>query len=135
MDKHERLKKVKISVLEVTFNQERAEKYAPPGYGLCELHSVGQVFYSNGWEKPIDFCDNAWNCMRDYVLAISQGAGYIYGYGGFTNQPGMVIVSCNDGIRPVIFKVEKTDMVADTWNEDLSIVKTLHHDPNNTSTK
>ena len=73
--------------------------------------------------------------MRDYVLAISQGAGYIYGDGGFTNREGMVIVSCNDGIRPVIFKVEKTAMDADTWNEDLQTIKKQHMDPENTSTK
>ncbi len=133
--KGETLKKVKISVIDVTYNRERAALYAPEGYGLCELHAVGQVFYSNGWQKPSGLCDNAWNCMRDYVLAISQGAGYIYGDGGFTNQEGMVIVSCNDGIRPVIFKVEKTDLVADTWNEDLDTIRDGHMDPNDTSTK
>lgn len=73
--------------------------------------------------------------MRDYVLAILQGAGYIYGDGGFTIKEGMVIVSCNDGIRPVIFKVEKTDMIADTWNEDLETIRDQHKDPDNTSTK
>ncbi|MDO4557219.1 MAG: TIGR04076 family protein [Lachnospiraceae bacterium] len=133
--KGETLKKVKISVIEVTFSEERAKRYAPEGYGKCELHDVGQVFYSNGWQKPSGLCDNAWNCMRDYVLAISQGAGFIYGDGGFTNQEGMVIVACNDGIRPVIFKVESTDMESDTFNEDLTTVKSLHKDPSNTSTK
>lgn len=73
--------------------------------------------------------------MRDYVLAISQGAGYIYGDGWFTNREGMVIVSCLHGIRPVIFKVEKTDMIADTWNEDLETVRDQHKDPDDTSTK
>lgn len=133
--KGETLKKVKISVIEVTFSKERARLYAPEGYGECELHDVGQVFYSNGWQKPTGLCDNAWNCMRDYVLAISQGAGYIYGDGGFTNREGMVIVACNDGIRPVIFKVESTDMVSDTFNEDLTIIKSMYKDYNNTSTK
>lgn len=133
--KGEKLKKVKISVINVTYNEELAVLYAPKGYGLCELHAVGQVFYSNGWQKPSGLCDNAWNCMRDYVLAIAQGAGYIYGDGGFTNQEGMVIVSCNDGIRPVIFKVERTDLVADTWNEDLDTIRSQHMDENNTSTK
>jgi len=32
--KGEKLRKVKISVIEVTFNKERAEKYAPEGYGF-----------------------------------------------------------------------------------------------------
>lgn len=122
-------------MIDVTYNEERAAKYAPEEYGFCPLHQVGQIFYSNGWEIPSGLCDNAWSCMKDYVLAISQGAGYIYGKGGFTNRKGMVIVSCNDGIRPVIFKVEKTDMTADTWNEDLATAKSKHMDPDDTSTK
>lgn len=127
--------KVKITVIDVTFDEERAALYGPPEYGPCKLHSEGQVFYSNGWEKPTGLCDNAWACMRDFVLAIAHGAGYIYGKGGFTNKPGMVITACNDGIRPVIFKVEATDMKAPTWNEDLSVMREMHHDPNDTSTK
>lgn len=65
-------------MIDVTYNEERAAKYAPEEYGICPLHQVGQIFYSNGWEIPSGLCDNAWSCMKDYVLAISQGAGYIY---------------------------------------------------------
>ncbi len=133
--KGETMHKVKITVLEVTFSKERAAKYATKGYGPCELHEAGQVFYSNGWQKPSGLCDNAWNCMRDYVLAIAQGAGFIYGDGAWMNREGMVVVSCNDGLRPVIFKVERTDLPSDTFNEDLATCKSLHHDPENTSTR
>lgn len=133
--KNEKLKKVKITVLSVNFNEKLAEEYAADGYGLCELHSPGQVFYSNGWQKPSGLCDNAWGCMKDFVLAISQGAGFIYGDGGWCNQEGLVITSCNDGIRPVIFKVESTTMESDTFNEDLKTIRKQHLDPNNTSTK
>lgn len=131
----ETLKKVRIEVIKMLFDEELAKEYATEGYGPCELHEVGQVFYSNGWEKPSGLCDNAWTCMKDYVLAISQGAGFIYGDGGWCNKPGMCIPSCNDGIRNVIYKIEATDMVSDTFNEDLDTCKQMHMDPNDTSTK
>ncbi len=41
----------------------------------------------------------------------------------FYKSGSMVIVACSDGIRPVIFKVERTDMPSDTFNEDLEICR------------
>lgn len=35
--------------------------------------------------------------------------GEIY-YGDWIKKPGVAIVSCNDGLRPVIFKLEATDI-------------------------
>lgn len=35
--------------------------------------------------------------------------GEIY-YGDWIKKPGVAIVSCNDGLRPVIFKLEVTDI-------------------------
>lgn len=55
--KGEKLRRIKISVIEVTFDKEWTRKYAPEGYGLGELYSVGQVLYSNGWQKPTGLCD------------------------------------------------------------------------------
>ena len=30
-------------------------------------------------------------------------------YGDWVKEPGVAICSCNDGIRPVIFKIERED--------------------------
>ena len=60
-----------------------------------------------------EMCDYAWACMRDFVLAIAQGAGYILGEGNWLKEKDMAIVTCNDGIKPVVFKVERTDTDAD----------------------
>lgn len=73
--------------------------------------------------------------MRGYVLAISQGAGFIYGDGVLTNREGTVVVSLNDGIRPAIFKVEGIDVIAGTWNEGPKAIRDQHKDPESTSTK
>ena len=114
MDK-QKLKRVKITVVKVTFNKDLAEEYAVPDYPPCLIHKVGQVFYSNGWQKPADFCDYAWNSMRDMVLCVAQKGGYILGEGNWLKQSDMAIVSCCDGIKPVIFKIEATDEDADIF--------------------
>lgn len=114
--------KVKITVLETKFFKDLADEYAVDGYGLCELHKPGQVFYSNGWQKPTGLCDNAWRCMFDYVLAIAQHAGHIYGDGSWFRKENFAIVTCNDGVRPVVFKLEGTDEPADVFNDDLEKV-------------
>ena len=133
MDK-QTLRKVKITVVKTTFNQDLAETYAVPGYPPCLLHAEGQVFSSNGWQKPSGLCDYAWACMREFVLAVAQGCGHILGEGNWLKERDMAIVSCNDGIKPVIFKVEATDLVADVINGDISRAHEQHRDPENTST-
>ena len=47
--------------------------------------------------------------MYQYVFAISHGAEKFY-YEDWIEKEGVAICSCNDGIRPVIFKIEKTDI-------------------------
>ena len=73
------MKKVRITILKTTFQQELAEEYGIDGLTVCPLMEEGQVFYAD-YAKPDGFCD------------------------------GVAIVSCNDGLRPVIMKLEATDI-------------------------
>ena len=36
------------------------------------------------------------------------GDGSLFYYGDWIRKPGVAICSCNDGLRPVIFKLETT---------------------------
>lgn len=46
----------------------------------------------------------------DVELAKEYGAGNnVFYYGDWIKKPGVAICSCNDGLRPVIFKLETTD--------------------------
>ena len=108
-------KKVKITVLKVSFNEELAKEYAVEGYPPCLIHKEGQVMYSNGWQKPKEMCDYAWAAMRDFVLSIAQGGGHILGKGNWLKEKDMAIVTCNDGIKPVTFKVERTNENAEVF--------------------
>ena len=84
------MKKVKITVLKTTLDQELAKEYGVEGLGPCPMMQEGQVFYAD-YAKPQGLCDEAWKAIYQYVFALAHGAG------------------CNDGLRPVIFKLETTE--------------------------
>lgn len=109
------MKKCKITVLETTFNKGLADKYAGEGLTPCTYNTPGMVFYSNGWQKPKGLCDNAWKSMLEYVMTLSHGGENFYN--GWMKNKKSAIVSCNDGFRPVIFKIEATDEDAEIFEE------------------
>ena len=103
------MKKVKITVLKTTLDKELAEEYGAKGLTACPMMNAGQEFYAD-YAKPDGFCDEAWKAIYQYVFAMSHGAGNdLFYYGDWIRTPGVAICSCNDGLRPVIFKLEKTD--------------------------
>lgn len=74
------------------------------------MMSKGQVFFAD-YAKPQRFCVEVWKAIYQYVFALAHGAGdEPFYYGDWIIVPGAAICSCNDGIRPVIFKLEKTDI-------------------------
>ena len=55
-------------------------------------------------------CDEAWKAIYQYAFALAHGADKeLFYYGDWIKKPGVAICSCNDGLRPVIFKLEATD--------------------------
>lgn len=103
----------KITVLKTTLDRELAEEYGAEGLGTCPMHEKGQVYYAD-YAKPEGFCDEAWKAIYQYVFALSHGAsGGLFYYGDWIRKPGVAICSCNDGLRPVIFKIEATDQKAE----------------------
>ena len=108
------MKKVKITVLKTEFYPELAERYLTEGReaGPCPFQNVGDVFYyEGGAEKPEGLCQSAWDTMSPFVLALSHGGqGF---YGGWMKDPRSVMLSCNDGFRPVSFLVEALEEDAD----------------------
>ena len=103
------MKKVRITILKTTFQQELAEEYGMDGLTVCPLMEEGQVFYAD-YAKPDGFCDEAWKAIYQYVFALAHGADEIWYFGDWIKKPGVAIVSCNDVLRPVIMKLEATDI-------------------------
>ena len=102
-------KKCKITVLKTTFDKELVKEYGAEGLTPCPMMKEGQVFYGD-YAKPENFCDEAWKAIYQYVFALSHGAGEdVFYFGDWNRKPGVAICSCNDGLRPVIFKIERID--------------------------
>lgn len=107
------MNKVKITVLKTTLDKELAAQYGVPGLQACPMLKKGQVFYAD-YAKPDEFCDEAWKAMYQYVFALAHGTGTnLFYYGDWIREPGVAICSCNDGLRPVIFKLEATEQTSE----------------------
>lgn len=53
------------------------------------------------------FCGEAWDAISRYVYTALQGGSIMHQW---TNDDRMMIACCNDGTRPVIFKIERIDI-------------------------
>lgn len=103
--------KVKITVLRRECYKDLQEQYlSDPKSGPCTLFHDGQEFLveGNDFFKLMhgNFCAEAWDCISRYVYAALQGGSIMRGW---TNDERMMIACCNDGTRPVIFKIERID--------------------------
>jgi uncharacterized repeat protein (TIGR04076 family) len=105
------MNKCKITVLKRNFFKELADEFGVEGLSACPMLKEGQVFYAD-YACPEGFCNEAWKAIYQYIFALAHGTGKnggLFYYGDWIRKPGVAICSCNDGIRPVIFKVEQTD--------------------------
>jgi len=100
------VKKCRITVLRREFYADLAAEYihVPPGgeYGLCPLMQEGDTFLTGGpfgCGKPEGFCDMAWQAICLQATSLATG-GLAFGLDEVS------IGCCNDGVRPVIFKLE-----------------------------
>lgn len=109
------MSKVKITVIKKECYVDLQEKYlANPKSGPCPFFEVGQEFIlerGNGKDdffRMMDgkFCSEAWDCISRYIYTGLQGGSIMEGW---TNDNKMMIACCNDGTRPVIFKIERLD--------------------------
>ncbi len=109
------MNKCKITVLKKTFDRELAEEYGVEGLTACPMLGEGDVFFAD-YACPQGFCDEAWKAVYQYVFSLAHGLGKdgaLFYYGDWIRKPGVAICSCNDGLRPVIFKIERMDDEAD----------------------
>lgn len=71
----------------------------------CPVFEVGQEFVvSEDGEMPKGFCHWAWNDLYKVVTALRYGVNWDSG----TKAKGAATIHCcTDGLRPVIFKLER----------------------------
>lgn len=100
------MKKIKITAVKQTIYHDLIEQYENPIEHACTIQ-VGQTFVADGWQKPDDLCDSAWESMLAFVMTLAHGGGDLYD--GWMKNPHSVMISCNDGFRPVSFYIEVID--------------------------
>ena len=104
------MKKVKITVMRVACYKDLMEKYENPIEHACYMKE-GQVFITNGTQKPKYFCDSAWETIYPFLEVLANGGGNFYD--GWMKNEHSAMISCNDGFRPVSFLLETMDEEAD----------------------
>lgn len=98
--------KVKITVLKrfspsEVFETSPATHVGP--FGACELFKDGQEFVVDEDAKmPEGFCTSAWHTIYCNVRTLAFG-GDLPWY----KEKGIAINCCTDGLRPVVFKLER----------------------------
>lgn len=106
----------KITVLETKVFSDYQEKYlANPKSGPCPCFKAGDIFILKRTPERDDFyhlmdgkfCGEAWDAISRYVYTALQGGSIMHDW---TNDDRMMIACCNDGTRPVIFKIERIDI-------------------------
>ena len=106
----------RITVLETKCFPELQEQYlADPKSGPCPFFKPGDTFLLKRTPQQDDFyhlmngkfCGEAWDAISRYVYTALQGGSIMKGW---TNDDRMMIACCNDGTRPVIFKIERIDI-------------------------
>jgi len=100
------MKKVKITVMRQTVYRDLMEMYENPIEHACDM-KIGQVFVSDGLQKPEGLCEGAWENMSKFVMALSHGAEEFYD--GWMKDKRSAMISCNDGFRPVSFLLETAE--------------------------
>lgn len=98
----------KITVLKRTIHDD-LKQYWHQELTLCPSFTEGQEFVA-GFEKPAGFCDWAWNDLLRFVTALLTAGNFSTGiFEGLMNDDRTMIACCTDGMRPVIFKLERID--------------------------
>ena len=71
--------------------------------GACELYKDGQEFIvGKDGEMPKGFCTSAWHTIFGNVRTLAFGGNFPW-----FKENGVSISCCSDGLRPVIFKLER----------------------------
>ena len=98
--------KIKITVMKKVCHQDLIDRYENPLENACDME-VGQTFIAEGWQRPEGLCESAWESMSPFVMGLAHGAENFYN--GWMKNPKSVMISCNDGFRPVSFLIEVID--------------------------
>ena len=99
--------KIKITVIKKFVAEDLVRDYVAEdrknsGFGVCNVVGDGQEFILEKPNMPEGFCSWAWADINRDIIAIMGGGSMPW-----INKEGVAIASCTDGLRPVVFKIER----------------------------
>lgn len=71
---------------------------------ICPLFEIGQEFIVGTDAVPQGFCPAAFTDIFRYISGLRAGANYAW-----MKEPGTAMGCCTDGLRPVVFRIERLD--------------------------
>ena len=99
----------KITVLKKLYHQDLEEEYRRPDVrkGPCTFFEEGQEFIVDYLtERPEGFgCDWAWDDIHKVLMVLMLKGDF----GTWMKDENMFITCCTDGIKPVVFKIERIE--------------------------
>jgi len=99
------MSKVKITVLKKLKTDEVFEEYAVETMEP-ECSRIGPIGkeYITSMDMPEGFCSWAWADIQRDVIHIALEGDFPW-----MKQKGTIISACTDGLRPVLFKIERIE--------------------------
>ena len=99
--------KAKITVVKKFIAEDLAKEFIDDdlknkGFGTCNVFESEQEFILDKPDKPDGFCSWAWADINRDLIAVMGGASFPW-----INREGVAIACCTDGVRPVVFKIER----------------------------
>jgi len=97
--------KLKITVLKRQDPKAIFDKYPVTErdwFVPCDTYREGQEFILESFTMPEGFCPSAWQTIYPSVRTIWFGGNLPY-----FKEKGVAVSCCSDGMRPVIFKIER----------------------------
>jgi uncharacterized repeat protein (TIGR04076 family) len=98
-------KKIKITVLKRQDPKKIFDEYPVTErdwFVPCKDYKDGQEFMLESLIMPEDFCPSAWEAIYSNLKTIWFGGNLPY-----FKEKGVAVGCCPDGMRPVIFKIER----------------------------
>jgi uncharacterized repeat protein (TIGR04076 family) len=101
----------KISVLKTLYHEDLAEEYRRLDVpkGPCPFFEKGDQFTVDYLvQRPEGFdCDWAWDDIHKVLMVLMLNGDY----GTWMKNPNNFITCCTDGVKPVVFKIERLEEV------------------------
>lgn len=97
------MSKVKITVVEkLKPSAALLEEYGEGVEDVCPVVAMGAEFISESVGMPEGFCAWAYADIQRDITNLAMGGDF-----DWIKKKGSMISSCTDGLRPVVFKLER----------------------------